>query len=88
MDTPLTNTTRRVPVLDVAGDPRSVDLRDPGPLDALREAYAERLALIAAHAPDDELARNAQLVRILESGARPVRSRLRRDVLDPATFLG
>lgn len=88
MDTPLTRPTRRAPVLDAAGDPRTVDVRDPGPLDTLREAYAERLALLAARAPEEELTRNARLIRSLESGVLPARARLRRSGLDPATFLG
>ncbi|WP_432535798.1 hypothetical protein [Kineococcus arenarius] len=88
METLNTNPARRVPALDAAGDPRVVDVRDPGPLGALREAYGQRLALLARHAPDEDLARNAHLVRSLEGALRPGRVRLRRSGPDPAIFLG
>ncbi|WP_337059939.1 hypothetical protein [Kineococcus sp. G2] len=87
MDTLSTPLTRRVPAGGAAA-PAVVDLREPLPLDALREAYAERLALLAARAPAEELARNTQLVRSLEAALRPPGVRLRRSGPDPANFLG
>ncbi|WP_432484430.1 hypothetical protein [Kineococcus esterisolvens] len=72
------------PVLDL----RDTSSRDPGSLEALRDAYAERLALFGARAPAEELARNAQLVRSLEAALRPAAVRLRRSGPDPAIFLG
>ncbi|WP_432488229.1 hypothetical protein [Kineococcus sp. SYSU DK018] len=82
------------PVLDLRdSSSRDTSSRDPGSretgsLEALRDAYAERLALFGARAPAEELARNAQLVRSLEAALRPAAVRLRRSGPDPAIFLG
>ncbi|WP_432496149.1 hypothetical protein [Kineococcus gypseus] len=86
--TPRTAPARRVRAPEQPEAGRLLDLTQAGPLDALREAYADRLALLAARAPEDALARSAQRVRALEEVLRPVGAPLRRSGPDPATFLG
>lgn len=74
---------------EVHGAPAVVDVRETPPLPhaLLREAYDERLHLLARGAGDDDLAASALRIQDLETALRPTR-RLPRRTTEPSIFLG
>lgn len=80
-------TTARTPIPRPAPE-RVLDLTQPGPLEALAAAYADRLAAIGSGAGPAELSSSEVRIRELETTCRRTYASARRQVPDSALYLG